>query len=120
MPQRAFGAVFQLPCGEGWAEVWGVEKQPEGPRGYLPGFLSAGCRCPADPAFPPHVSAGSSPAGTEGRAACLPGSGDLQLLTALQVRCSQGAHLTSTASGLAPSAVLLLRASLLWRWGRSG
>lgn len=91
MPQFAFGAVFALPLDRGRG---GVGSTSEGPQGhlpsYLPGFPSAGCRCPADPSFPSHISAGSSPAGTEGRASCLPGSGDLQLLTALQVRCSQG------------------------------
>ena len=52
---------------------------------------SAGCRCPANSDFPSHVSTSSSPAGTEGWAARLPVSGDLQLLTALQVRCLGGA-----------------------------
>ena len=72
---------------------------------------SAGCRCPADPDFPSHVSASSSPAGTEGWAARLPVSGDLQLLAALQVRClGWGAWwLAPRASGL-PS---------LWGWSLS-
>lgn len=54
-----------------------------------PGFPT-GCRCPADPDFPSHVSAGPGPAWTEGRAPRLPVAGDLQLLTALQVRREDG------------------------------
>lgn len=45
-----------------------------------------GCRCPADPALSPHVSAGSGPAWTARRASRLPVPGDLQLSAALQVR----------------------------------
>lgn len=50
----------------------------------LPVLLFAG-RCPADPPLLAHVPAGSGSAGPQGRASCLPVSGDLQLLTALQV-----------------------------------
>lgn len=71
--------------GEG-VSVMGCEKQLARQCGDPSASLFAGCHCPADPNFPSHVSASSSPAGTEGWAARLPVSGDLQLLTALQVR----------------------------------
>ena len=87
MLQFAFGAVFELLRGVG-----GVAggRHPPWRALRLPAWLpTTGRRCPADPDFPSHVSAGSGPAWTEGRAPRLPVSGDLQLLTALQVRCSQ-------------------------------
>lgn len=49
-------------------------------------FLFAGCHCPADPALPPHISAGPGAARAEGWAPCLPVPGDLQLIAAFQVR----------------------------------
>lgn len=83
--------------------VMGCEKQLARQCGDPSASLFAGCHCPADPNFPSHVSASSSPAGTEGWAARLPVSGDLQLLAALQVRCPGLGGLVACPQGFWPS-----------------
>lgn len=81
----AFWAVFGCHVEGGWGAGQGRRGTTWRPRSYLLGSPT-GRRCPADPAVPSHVTAGSRPAGAEGRAPRLPVTGDLQLLAALQVR----------------------------------
>lgn len=85
MLEFAFWAEFRPPHGEGLGRGQGRRGTAWRPRSYLLGSPT-GRRCPADPAVPSHVTAGSRPAGAAGRAPRLPVTGDLQLLAALQVR----------------------------------